>query len=222
MAAKCATTSSMPWSPIASGFCARTSTVSPSPGQPGACGVVALVAEPCQPRLPRGGVQPQPVDEEHWSSHVVPLGRSRVPGAPGRRSDARTTGARGLQSDDCAVAVCAVQQRAGELLAAGDRRAWGRCGRGASRRCGARGRAAGRSPGWTGPARPARRSAPPGVTAAPGRPAAGCHPRSPVARSSWSARSAHGLAPSASKAVRAARSGSRDSVTRRWRRSHAP
>jgi hypothetical protein len=38
MAAKCATTSSMPWSPIASGSCRDASTVAPSPGQPGACG----------------------------------------------------------------------------------------------------------------------------------------------------------------------------------------
>ena len=38
MPAKCATTSSMPWSPIASGSFREASTVSPSPGQPGAWG----------------------------------------------------------------------------------------------------------------------------------------------------------------------------------------
>ncbi|WP_264198632.1 hypothetical protein [Pseudonocardia sp. ICBG601] len=38
IAAKWATTSSMPWSEIASGSSREASTESPSPGQPGACG----------------------------------------------------------------------------------------------------------------------------------------------------------------------------------------
>lgn len=45
---------------------------------------------------------------------------------------------------------------------------------------------------------------------------------SPEARSSWRARSLHGMVPNASNVSRAARRCPRDSAARRWRRSHPP